>query len=284
MATYLNKSFGANAYSKFRPTYPSSLFDYIKAYREKSSSGKPTKLTVDLACGTGQATQDLAKFSKRVVGIDHSEVMVNEARKFLPDSKFEFKVGTDADLNRILEPKSVDLLAVAEGAHWFSYPEFWNQAANVLAPGGTLAIFSYWTFSFPDYPVVSEIIDDYAYGKDKCGPYWDPGREILNNEYKHLRETIPESQFTDIVYRVNHFDAIRESEPFELVKKNVEVGGIVNMLKTWSSYFNYKKQNPDKPDIADGVMQQITEKTGLNESDEVTVKWNTVLLLATKKA
>lgn len=282
MSSYLNKKFGADDYSKYRPTYPWSLYEYIRAYHNKASGGKPIKLAADLACGTGQATQDVAKLSERVVGIDQSEVMINEARKHFSGSQFDFRIGFDYNFGDSLEPGSVDLLTVAEAAHYFHYPEFWEQATKVLAPGGTLAIFAYQRFAFPDYPVVSELINEYGRNISKSGNYGDSRVKLLANKYTDLRDNMP-SEFDQTEHRVNDYNVLRPNEPFELVKRDVSVGTMISLLKTWSSYFSWKNDNPDKPDIADAVMDQITKKTGLTADDKVTVKWDSVLLLSTRK-
>lgn len=283
MSTYLNKKFGAVGYSKYRPTYPWSLYELIKEYHNRTNNGKPITLAVDLACGTGQATQDVAKLSEHVIGIDHSEVMVGEARKNFGGSQFAFKIGNDLNFGDVVEPRSADLLTVAEAAHYFHYPKFWEQAAKVLAPGGTLAIFAYFLFAFPDYPEVGELIKGYALDDDKCGPYFDTGIELLTKRYTDLRDNVPSSEFDKIEYRTNEFDAFRPADPFELVKRDVPVGSMIGLLKTWSPYFNWKNNNPDKPDIAEAVMNEITKKTGLTADDEVTVKWETVSLLLSRK-
>lgn len=283
MSTYLNKKFGADDYAKYRPTYPWSLYEHIKEYHDKVTGGKPIKEAVDLACGTGQATQDVAKLSEHVIGFDHAEVMVEQANKQFSDSQFDFKVGADLTFAKELKPGSVDLLTVAEAAHYFHYPEFWGEAAKVLAPGGTLAIFSYFLFAFPDYPEVGELIKGYALDSDKCGPYFDSGIDLLSNQYRDLVENIPKNEFDQIEHRTNLNTEFRPTDPFELVKKDTPVGLMISLLKTWSPYFNWKNDNPGKPDIADAVMEEITKRTGLTADDRVTVKWDTVILLATRK-
>lgn len=281
MLSFFNKSFGAVNYAKFRPTYPKRLLEYVIQYHQENGGSKP-KLTVDLACGTGQATSMLAGFSDKVVGLDFSESMIEQARQKSQTVNVEFDVGNELSLTKRFSPSSVDLLTVAEGAHRLKYPDFWIQSAEILRPGGTLALFAYWTFSLPEYPEVAEIIEQYAYGDDQCGPYWNKGREILDNRYQALADTIPES-FTNVEYHVNLYDRLRPNDPFELVRDGVPLDAVIGMLKTWSAYFNFKEANPDKPDIADEVMEKINVVTNLTREDKVLIKWNTVYILGTKK-
>lgn len=282
MSTFSKGKFNASNYAKYRPVYPQSLYDTVIQYRNKHTTD-PLKLIVDFGCGTGQATKELVKYGEKVVGVDPSEVMLNQAREEVPAKNVDFKQGNDKTLASLFAPSSVDLLTVAEAAHWFKYPEFWDQVAAMLKPGGLVAIWAYYTFSFVDYPVVGDIIMNYGEAANRCGPYWDPGHPILVEEYKPVVDSIPKDKFTNIYYHTNDNKQSRPEEHFELVKENVPVKAMIALLKTWSPYFNYMNANPDKPDIADLTMEEIHAKTGLNEDDLVTVKWNSITLLATRK-
>jgi len=283
MSTYLNKDFGAANYAKFRPKYPTNLFDYIAKYHSTNTNA-PLDLTVDIACGTGQATQALGKYSTKVIGVDHSETMVKQAREDIKSSQFEFKVASDLNLGEeVGHSGAVDLVTVAEGAHYFHYPEFWEQAAGLLRPGGTLAIFGYSLFAVPDHPEIAAIIDDFANSDNKCGPYFDKGWSVIRDGYRELLDSIPRSDFEAIEYHFNDYDAFRPDDVFELTRENVSIGSMISLLKTWSSYFNFARAHPEVPDIADAVMDEITKKTGLRADDIVSVKWRSVYLLASKK-
>lgn len=280
MATYLNKDFGAADYAKFRPTYPASFYDYLIKYHQ-SNTNAPIELTVDAACGTGQATQALSRLSKKIIGVDHSEAMIAQARLDAPEITFE--VGSDINLAEVVGQKDgVDLLTVAEGAHYFKYSEFWDQAVTLLKPGGTLAIFGYALFAAPEYPAIAAIIDDLANSDTKCGPYFDAGWPIVRDGYKVLYEDIPRDKFARVDYHFNDYDKFRESEPLELVKTDVSVGSLISLVKMWSPYYNYVRDHPGEPDLAAAAMAEITAATGLHADDRISVKWRSAFLLATK--
>lgn len=282
MSTFSKSSFGAANYAKFRPTYPPRLYEHILDYHLKHNKSAP-KTVVDFGCGTGQATKALGDHCQQVLGLDPSKTMIDQALQEDHAQNVDFAVCDESSLESKVAENSIDLLTAAEAAHYFSWPQFWDRAAFILKPGGTLALFSYWTFAFPEYPEVAQIIDDYAYADDKCGPHWDSGRDCLNREYVDIKESMDPTKFTDLEYRVNHFDKFRPQEPFEQIKQNVSVDTVISLLKTWSPYFNYKAANPDKPDIADAVLHKISKATGLTADSKVTVKWNTVYILATRK-
>ncbi len=66
----------------------------------KHLPGRNSRLTVDLACGTGILSEALSKVSDRVVGVDLNEGMLAHARKKgLPN--VEFSTGDFHDLSAI---------------------------------------------------------------------------------------------------------------------------------------------------------------------------------------
>ena len=62
-------SFSAASYASFRPQYSPTLFEKLMSYH-----GGPTRLAVDLGCGTGELTRRLADTlpDSAVLGIDSS--------------------------------------------------------------------------------------------------------------------------------------------------------------------------------------------------------------------
>jgi trans-aconitate methyltransferase len=76
-----------DTYKKYRPTYPSQLYEIINEY-----IGKNEKETcVDLACGNGQSTAPLCNYFKNVIGIDSSESQIKNATN---KGKFFLKLKT----------------------------------------------------------------------------------------------------------------------------------------------------------------------------------------------
>jgi tRNA/tmRNA/rRNA uracil-C5-methylase (TrmA/RlmC/RlmD family) len=64
-----------DTYKKYRPTYPSQLYEIITEF-----IGNNEKETcVDLACGNGQSTAPLCHYFQKVIGIDPSESQIENA-------------------------------------------------------------------------------------------------------------------------------------------------------------------------------------------------------------
>lgn len=93
---------------------------------------RPGELIVDLGCGTGGLTAQIAVAGAEVIGIDASEEMIARARELYPEIRFEVARGEDFAVD---EP--VDAVFSSAALHWMSPPE--EVAASVeraLKPGG----------------------------------------------------------------------------------------------------------------------------------------------------
>jgi predicted TPR repeat methyltransferase len=102
-------------YSKFRPgkeisnfkrlDYPKELYEKIKDY----SKIKKNSLTLDIACGTGEATKDLLSLSNKVIGIDVSKEQLASA---FQHENIQYFVRKSEETG--LENESIDLITVAQ--------------------------------------------------------------------------------------------------------------------------------------------------------------------------
>jgi len=93
---------------------------------------QPGERILDLGCGTGHLTAQIAATGARVVGIDNAPSMIEQARKNYPDLPFELADGADF---AFAEP--FDAVFSNAALHWMKRPE--QVAACVwqtLKPGG----------------------------------------------------------------------------------------------------------------------------------------------------
>lgn len=97
----------------------------------------------DLGCGTGYMTQALLGTSRRIVAVDRSEAMLDEARKRLqraaPDTEIEFRRG---ELDALpLADEEVDGVLAGMVLHHLAEPDAAvAEMFRVLKPGGTAAV------------------------------------------------------------------------------------------------------------------------------------------------
>lgn len=280
-SAYTNTKYDAAGYQLFRPTYPDSLYEHLSSY---IGCTKPA-LAVDLGCGTGQATKALASKVSKVYGVDISEAMIKQAKE-QPDlpSNVDYLVGNDTTLLDTFAPHSVDLLTVAEAFHYMSFPGFLDSVHRILKPNGVLAVWSYYMPAIilnesdtkSGYTQAGDMISRLNF--ETLSPYWEKRQHNLDDMYASIK--FPPNQFKDVERQVNDNDKLRPGQPFELVRNDMKYRDVINLVRTWSSYHNWKRAHPEDPDIVDITDEKIKQATGLQEDDAVTVKWNTVYIFA----
>lgn len=93
---------------------------------------QPEENILDLGCGTGDLTSQIAKLCKNVVGIDFSEDMINQAREKFPQLDFRVKDG-----HNFLVGTDYDAVFSNAALHWMLEPEKPIQCVyNALKPNG----------------------------------------------------------------------------------------------------------------------------------------------------
>ena len=144
------ESFGPSAelYDAARPTYPDELIEWL------SESGPG--VAADVGCGTGRVARLLADAGWRVVGVEVDERMADVARSH----------GIDVDVSSFerWEPEDrFDLIASGQAWHWIDPDVGYRRAAELLRPGGRLALFwNSYRYDIPTQAVLEETLDRHA--------------------------------------------------------------------------------------------------------------------------
>ena len=93
---------------------------------------RPGERILDLGCGTGHLTAQIAAAGARVVGIDAAEAMIARARELYPQLRFEVAKGEDFALE-----VPMDAVFSSAALHWMSPPEAVAACVlRALKPGG----------------------------------------------------------------------------------------------------------------------------------------------------
>jgi len=93
---------------------------------------RPGERIVDVGCGTGALTAQIAAAGAEIVGIDASEAMIDRARELYPQLRFEVAKGEEFTLEY-----PVDAVFSSAALHWMSPPEaVAASVARALKPGG----------------------------------------------------------------------------------------------------------------------------------------------------
>jgi len=161
----------ARAYARYRPEYPTELFDYLATLTPRHD------LALDCATGNGQAAIGLADHYDCVIATDGSVAQLKNAQAH-PHVAY---VGNLAE-QPALKDATVDLAAAAQGAHWFDHSRFHPEMRRVLRPDGVLALWTYGLASVA--PPIDAVVRHYY--DDVLGPHWPPERRYVESAYRDL--------------------------------------------------------------------------------------------------
>lgn len=127
----------ADSYARVRPRYPAALYDGLAELGGLS----PGTHVLEIGCGTGQATRDLAR-RWRVVAIELGARLAARARLELSDVP-DLEIVT-ADFDRWDDRRSFDAVFAATAYHWLDPASRAQRCADRIRGGGALAIVSTW--------------------------------------------------------------------------------------------------------------------------------------------
>ena len=118
----------AEAYDRFRPDYPDAVIDELLG-------PLPTGLEVlDVGCGTGIASRQIAQRGAKVLGVELAPGMAEIARRHGIEVEIAAFEGWDA------AGRTFDRVTSAQAWHWLDLAVATAKAASVLRPGGRLGL------------------------------------------------------------------------------------------------------------------------------------------------
>ena len=179
----------AERYDRVRPGYPAQVFDDIAALTGLPSGAR----VLEVGPGPGTATRDLLARGWRVHGIEPGAALAARATENLTGQAFTVDVTRFDDW---VSDRTYDMLFSATAYHWVAPEDRWRLAADVLAPGGALALVTNRTVeggNFNDIyqasaelharhapevdfglsPTASSILDDVRAAEDDIGAVWE---------------------------------------------------------------------------------------------------------------
>ena len=162
----------AQSYAQFRPEYPAALYDFLLQLVPSR------ELAWDCGTGSGQAARALARHFVRVVATDLSAEPIWYAAA---PSNVSFQLA-DAETPHQFAPASVDLVTVAQAAHWFASGSFYEAVSVALRPNGIIAIWGYGFCSIS--PEVDAVL--HPYGREFLTPYWSERSVIALEGYRQF--------------------------------------------------------------------------------------------------
>ncbi len=175
-------------YASFRPTYPRELAAYL------ASLTTAHDLAWDAGCGTGQLSVLLAERYERVHATDASAEQIAKAT---PAPKVAY-AAAPAERSG-LAPASVDLVTVAQAAHWFDLPAFYAEVRRVAKADAAVALITYGITECDER--LGELVAHFYH--DVIGPFWPPERTHVEEGYKSLPFPFREVSAPAIAMRAN---------------------------------------------------------------------------------
>lgn len=165
-------------YATYRPRYPATLFAWL------GQQCRDHERAWDCATGNGQAAIALTRHFQQVIATDGSAAQLQEAP---PHPQIQYQVALAESSG--LADGGVDLVTVAQAAHWFDLEAFYPEVQRVLKPGGILAI---WCYGRPILPTTAleGLLSDYY---DRVlDDFWTPERRQVETGYRTLPFPFPE--------------------------------------------------------------------------------------------
>ncbi len=126
----------AEDYARHRAGFPESLFDRLESF----AIGRDGQEVVDVGTGTGTVARNFALRGCRVVGVDPSQEMIDQARRLDVQAgvHVDYRVATAEATS--LPDGAYDVLSAGQCWHWFDRPLAAAEARRLLRPGAAVAI------------------------------------------------------------------------------------------------------------------------------------------------
>jgi SAM-dependent methyltransferase len=162
----------AEAYVRYRPTYPAAIHDFLAASVDAHDRAW------DVATGSGQAATSLAERFREVIATDASAAQIAHA---LPHERVDYRVER---ASQTAQPDaSVDLCTIAAALHWLDREAFYAEVRRVVRPGG---VFAAWTYTTEMWitPAVDRAVG--AVIDDTLAPFWAPEFGVVRDGYRSI--------------------------------------------------------------------------------------------------
>lgn len=202
----------SECYLEYRPTYPESLFDFLK------SVVKGHDAVWDCGTGNGQAAVPLSERFKKVIATD-----LNQAQLDVAPKRENIEYHCCPSEKTPIPSQSMDLITIAQALHWFSFADFYKEVKRVAKPKGLISAWCYGLGSNPE-------IDD-----------------IIHRLYNEILWWPPERRYIDEGYRTIPFPFEKITTPVFAIEKELNYSQLLGYLNTWSAVKEYQQRHQQNP-------------------------------------
>ncbi|MEZ4903978.1 MAG: class I SAM-dependent methyltransferase [Spirosomataceae bacterium] len=230
-----NFSIQSDKYAKYRPTYPSALFEFLNTKVQDKLNAW------DCGTGNGQVAYELAKTFENVFATDISQQQIDTA---LLANNILYSVQPAEQTN--FDDGLFDLIVVAQAIHWFDFGKFYAEVRRTAKADALLCVVGYGRLEISKQ--IDDIITDFY--DHVIGKYWDKERKYIDEHY----QTIPFP-----------FDEIQT--PNFVITKQWTLAHLIGYLNTWSATKHFIKQNGYNP--IEELQKDIEQLWGNQQSKQV---------------
>ena len=227
-------------YSFSRPAYSDVLYRFLNDITSNKD------MAWDCATGNGQAAIGLCKYFKNVIASDASKGQL-ECQFNRNNIMYEMFPAENADI----QDNSVDLITVAQAAHWFDLDKFYKEVTRISKSNGVLAIWSYGMHKIDND--IDKISEKLNVGGDILGRYWPRETNYVKEDYK----TIP-FPFKEI-----------PAPKFDMTV-NWNLDDLVCYMQTWSAVKRFSMEKKFNP--LSLIVEELERLWGKRDKQKV-VKW-----------
>jgi len=251
----------AELYDRVRPHYPDRLFDDLMTLTSLEADAS----ILEIGCGTGRATLPLAQRGFRITCVELGENLAAVARRNLAPYP-EVNVTTSPFETWDPGGRTFDLVLAATCWDWIDPEVRCRKAADVLKPGGRLAIFGCGhafprdadRFFFDIQDVYREI------GEEHPAEAWPPP---LPEDVPDMREELEASSlFTDFQSRRYVWELMYTAEEY------------IDLMNTFSGHI---AMEPDKREY---LYRNVREQINARPDPRLRRHWLAILNVARKVA
>lgn len=226
-------------YSLFRPSYPEAMIKWLV------DQSRAYDLAWDGATGSGQTARQLAPYFKQVIATDASQSQIDNAT---PCEGVEYRVMRSESSG--LQTGTVDLITIAQAAHWFDMKAFNEEAARILKPGGFIAL---WCYELMEIDAEIDELVQHLYSQVLGRDYWPPERQLVEEGYQSL---------------LFPFDEV--SPPRFDMKLNWSFDHLIGYLGTWSAVQRYKDEKGEDPV---GLIAKDLQRAWKKQQPVKSIRW-----------
>lgn len=202
-------------YARYRPTYPSALFDYLYAQLDHHNTAW------DCATGNGQIA---VRLSERFANVYATDLSANQLAQAPARPNVTYLVAQAED--NLFNGQQFNLITVGQAIHWFDFDAFYANVNRTLQPDGWLAVLGYGRNTI-DKSVDAVVHRLYA---EVLDGYWDPARQYIEAAYR----TIPFP-----------FEEVATPKFTQTLRWSYDE--LLGYLNTWSAVKHYAKQRNQNP-------------------------------------